>query len=176
MPTGSARRSIRMLEILDTKGKPVERATIRCVLETSTTLRDHDSVQPGIRLLVADRICGGRLHDDRQRDHQVDAMPRGPDDDTRFTASAASAWPMLDTTREAHAIDQPVYKVQIHPPGSQFATNGLPLVHLPYRNDDGGPGYGKDSRLRFTAPADGDYIVAPSRRAQALPARITPTA
>ena len=32
-------------------------------------------------------------------------------------------------------------------------------MHLPYRNDDGGPGYGKDSRLRFTAPADGDYIV-----------------
>jgi hypothetical protein len=28
-----------------------------------------------------------------------------------------------------------------------------------YRNDDGGPGYGKDSRLHFTAPADGDYIV-----------------
>ena len=35
----------------------------------------------------------------------------------------------------------------------------MPLVHLPYRNDDGGPGYGKDSRLRFTAPADGEYIV-----------------
>src|SRR5262249_38265435 len=30
-----------LLEILDTNGKPVERATIRCVLETSTTLRDH---------------------------------------------------------------------------------------------------------------------------------------
>src|SRR5580704_958388 len=40
-----------LLEIFDTRGKPVERATIRCVLETSTTLRDHDSVQPGIRLL-----------------------------------------------------------------------------------------------------------------------------
>jgi hypothetical protein len=28
-----------------------------------------------------------------------------------------------------------------------------------YRNDDGGPGYGKDSLLHFTAPADGEYIV-----------------
>jgi len=66
---------------------------------------------------------------------------------------------MFDTTSEAHANDSPVYKVQIYPPGSQFASNGLPVVHLSYRNDDGGPGYGKDSRLRFTAPADGEYIV-----------------
>src|SRR5438034_8412214 len=46
---------------------------------------------------------------------------------------------MLDTTAEAHANDSPVYKVQIYPPGTQFTSNGLPLVHLPYRNDDGGP-------------------------------------
>ena len=46
-----------------------------------------------------------------------------------------------------------------YPPGTQFASNGLPLVRLPYRNDDGGPGFGKDSRLRFTAPADGDYVI-----------------
>jgi hypothetical protein len=26
------------------------------------------------------------------------------------------------------------------------------------RNDDGGPGFGKDSKLDFTAPADGEYI------------------
>ena len=32
------------------------------------------------------------------------------------------------------------------------------MVHLHYRNDDGGPGYGKDSVVHFTAPADGDYI------------------
>jgi hypothetical protein len=35
----------------------------------------------------------------------------------------------------------------------------LPLVRLYARNDDGGPGFGKDSRLEFTAPADGEYTV-----------------
>ncbi len=30
---------------------------------------------------------------------------------------------------------------------------------LYWRNDDGGPGFGKDSRLVFDAPADGDYQV-----------------
>src|SRR5262249_27924995 len=57
----------------------------------------------------------------------------------------------------------PVYKVTIHPPGAKFSSNGLPVVTLYYRNDDAGPLYGpagqKDSRLHFTAPADGEYIV-----------------
>ncbi len=147
------------LEILDAKGKPVERATVRCILETSTTLSDRDSVSPGLRILspagfqVGDYMMVGR------EIIQVDAMPRGPDDDFRFVSFGGQRMGMLDTTPEAHAIDQPVYKVKIFPPGAQFAPNGLPVVHLPYRNDDGGPGYGKDSRLRFTAPADGEYIV-----------------
>jgi hypothetical protein len=63
------------------------------------------------------------------------------------------------TSGEAHHVDRPVYKVEMHPPGSNFAPNGLPLVRLFARNDDGGPGYGKDSRLEFTAPADGEYTV-----------------
>jgi hypothetical protein len=86
-------------------------------------------------------------------------MPRGPDDDARFAAFNGQRLGMLDTTPEAHAIDQPFYKIQVHPPGTHFAPNGLPVVHLAYRNDDGGPGYGKDSRLRFTAPADGEYTL-----------------
>jgi hypothetical protein len=148
-----------LLEVVDAKGKPVERATIRCLLETSTTLRDHDSAQPGIRLLgvtgfaVNDYVMIG------SEIMQLDAMPRGPDDDTRFKAFGGQRLAMLDTTSEGHANDSTAYKVQIYPPGTQFASNGLPLIHLGYRNDDGGPGYGKDSRLRFTAPADGDYIV-----------------
>jgi len=56
-------------------------------------------------------------------------------------------------------MDTPAYKVQILPPGSTAPANGVPLVRLMYRNDDGGPGLGKDSRLHFTAPADGDYLV-----------------
>ena len=52
-----------------------------------------------------------------------------------------------------------MYKVAIHPPGTTFPPNGLPVVTLFYRNDDGGPGYGKDSRLVFDPPADGEYQV-----------------
>jgi hypothetical protein len=52
-----------------------------------------------------------------------------------------------------------MYKVAIHPPGTAFPPNGLPVVTVFWRNDDGGPGFGKDSRLVFDPPADGAYAV-----------------
>jgi hypothetical protein len=66
---------------------------------------------------------------------------------------------LFGTSGEAHHSDRSVYKVSIHEAGSQFTPNGLPLVRLYARNDDGGPGFGKDSRLDFTAPADGEYTL-----------------
>ena len=60
-----------LLEVLDANGKPVERATIRAVLETSTTLRDHDSAGSGIRLNFGHRIRGGRSGDGGRRDPAI---------------------------------------------------------------------------------------------------------
>jgi hypothetical protein len=148
-----------LLEILDSKGVPVERATVRCVLETSTTLTDHDSSGRGIRITSPTGLAVGDFLMIGAEIIQVEAMPRGPDDDFVFTGFGGQRLAYLDTTPEAHAVDQAIYKVQIYPPAQQFAPNGLPVVHLTYRNDDGGPGYGKDSLLHFIAPADGDYIV-----------------
>jgi hypothetical protein len=148
-----------LIEVLDTNARPVERATIRCVLETSTTLRDHDSNSPGVRLNSVTGFEVGDLVMIGAEVLRLEAMPRGPDDDARFLAFGGQRLGMLDTTPEAHALDQPVYKIQVHPARAHFAPNGLPVVHLAYRNDDGGPAYGKDSQLRFAAPADGEYIL-----------------
>ena len=148
-----------MLEILDAKGNPVERATVRCELATTVTLNDPSSSGSGIRISSWTGMAVGDVLMVGSELIQVRAMPRGPDDDIRFESFEDQRLGLLDTTPEAHSIDTPVYKVQIYPPGKTFVGNGLPLVHLPYRNDDGGPGYGKDSRLRFTAPADGEYVV-----------------
>jgi hypothetical protein len=52
-----------------------------------------------------------------------------------------------------------MYKVEVHPPGATFPPNGMPVFTLFYRNDDGGPGYGKDARLFFDPPEDGVYQV-----------------
>jgi hypothetical protein len=146
-----------MLEVLDAKGQPIERAVLRPVWETITTLRDHDSASRGIRinawngLKVGDYVLlGSELIRVRQ-------MPPGPDDDMEFESFGNQRITYLDTSAEAHAIDSALYKVQVHPAGAQFSANGLPLTRLYYRNDDGGPGYGKDSLLHFEVPADGEY-------------------
>ncbi len=148
-----------LIEVLDAKGKPVERATVRCLIETNTVLRDHDSIQPGLRLQSPAGFAAGDYAMAGSEILQVEALPRTPDDDFRFVAFGGQRIAQFDTSSEAHAQDQAVYKVQIHPPGAKFASNGLPLVRLTYRNDDGGPGYGRDSRLRFTAPAEGEYVL-----------------
>lgn len=147
------------LEVLDAKGKPIETATVRAVTETFTALRDHDSASRGIRITswtgwsVGDYVLVGN------EIMRVEALPRGPDDDTVFDSFGGQRIAWLGTSSEMHFLDRPVYKIQIHPPGTKFTPNGLPLVHLFARNDDGGSGMGKDSKIDFVAPADGDYVV-----------------
>jgi hypothetical protein len=147
------------IEILDAQGKPVPRAVLRATARTFVTFRDHDSASSGIRietwseLAVNDYILIG---DELVR---IRALPRNPDDDCQFFSVAGQRTGYLGTTPTFHPQGEPMYKVSIHPPGTTFPPNGLPLVSLYYRNDDGGAGFGKDSRLVFDAPADGDYQV-----------------
>ena len=66
----------------------------------------------------------------------------------------------FDTNATAHALDEPAYIVEPHPPGAQLASNGLPVFPLFFANDDDADRrLGTDSRLLFTAPADGAYLV-----------------
>jgi hypothetical protein len=148
-----------LIEVLDANGQPIERATVRAVFETASALRDHDSNTRGIRLASFTGFQPGDFVMMGGEIVRIETLPPNPDSDYNMEAINGERLAWLDTTPEAHAMDSPVYKVQIAPPGTKFAPNGLPIAHLTYRNDDGGPGYGKDSRLHFTAPADGDYIV-----------------
>lgn len=147
------------VEVLNPDGKPIERATIRAVSETFTTLSERDSATSGIRIQNGNDLKPGDYVLIGNEIIRVDALPKGPDDDTVFERFGGQRLAYFDTSTEAHAVDKPVYKVQIHPSGAVFSANGLPLVHLYYQNDDGGPGWGKDSLVHFTAPADGDYLV-----------------
>ncbi|MEZ5400114.1 MAG: hypothetical protein R2729_10640 [Bryobacteraceae bacterium] len=147
-----------IIDVFDSKGKPVERGVARAVWETSLVLRDHDSVQRGLRLqgwnaletgdyiLAGNEIC------------RIAEVPDGPDEDTLVESFGGQRVSWFGTSGEAHGIDQPVYKVRMHPAGAAFSPNGLPQKRLYYSNDDGGPGYGKDSYLEFAAPADGSYF------------------
>jgi hypothetical protein len=147
------------IEVLDAAGKPVPRAVLRCTAKTFVTFRDHDSSKPGIRLeywneLAMDDLLyvGGDLM-------KIKALPRNPDDDCQFYQVDGKRVGFLDTTPTYHAQGTPMYRVEVHPPGSTFPPNGMPLFQLAYRNDDGGPAPGNDSSLTFDPPADGEYQV-----------------
>jgi hypothetical protein len=87
------------------------------------------------------------------------ALPRNPDDDCQFVQAGGKRVGFLGTTPSHHAMNTPMYKVELHPPGSTFPPNGLPVFEMMYRNDDGGDGFGTDSMLEFDPPADGAYQV-----------------
>ncbi len=145
------------IEVLTAAGKPIEVAAVRPVVETFTTLRDHDSVQPGIRITHWNNVYAGEYMMLGREIVRVAELPRGPDEDIRYEQLNGQRVTFFNTAAEAHAIDKAIYKVQVHPPGTQFAPNGLPVTRIYAQNDDGGPGFGKDSYLTFTAPADADY-------------------
>lgn len=147
------------VEVLDASGHSIERATVRPVVESSTTLSEQSSTSSSFRFNsrsgfgVGDWVMAG------SEIVRIRNIPDSPDADIGFDSFNGQRIAYFDTTTEAHAVDQPLYKVQIHPPGTKFTPNGLPLLHLYYQNDDGGPGYSKDSLVHFTAPADGDYQI-----------------
>ncbi len=148
-----------VIEVLDAKGNQIPRVLARCLLETQLTLNDRDSASRGFRILnwnginVDDYILAGNEL------LQVEVLPKGPDEDIFFKSFLGQRIAFEDTTPEAHATNSSVYKVSLHSSGTKLPPNGLPVVTIYYRNDDGGPMSGKDSKLNFTAPEDGEYIV-----------------
>ena len=160
-----------LIEVLDAQGRPIERATVQAVAVTHTTILEKDSSQASIRILSWNDLDVGDYFMVGAEITRVARLPRGPDEDilldsfppitgaTLNFAGKAERLPYFDTTREHHGLGKAAYKVEIHPPGKQFTSNGLPLVRLRYLNDDGGLGYLKDSRLQFTAPKDGEYLI-----------------
>jgi hypothetical protein len=148
-----------VIEVLDAQGNSIPRATVRCLNETVATLSDRDSRTPGIRFTSTsgfhekDYVMVGDELD------QIAYIADQPDEDVKLRAADGLRWALLGTSPDVHAVNTPIYRVEILPPGAEFPPNGLPVFHLTWRNDDGGPGYGADSRLNFVAPQDADYIL-----------------
>jgi hypothetical protein len=147
-----------VVEVLDGDGHAIPQATVRSVAQTTLTLNDRDSktrffrleslagLHPNDYLMMGDELV------------QIDFIPDQPDADIRVKGLGGERFALLNTSPEAHAQTDPVYKVRVFEPGREFPPNGMPVFHLNLRNDDGGPGYGSDSHLDFVVPRDGDYL------------------
>lgn len=148
------------IDVLDAKGAPVERLLLQATRDSYITFRGIDSRTIDARvknweemelnqyLYIQGEIC------------RIFRMPQGPDSGFNFYSIAGKRYCYFDTSPTTHALDEPCYIVEPHAPGTKLVPNGLPVFPLFYSNDDSGDRkLGSDSRLTFTAPADGDYLV-----------------
>ena len=138
-----------VIEVLDAQGNPIPRATVRCQNQTMTTLSDRDSRTTGIRLVSTSGLHEGdylMIGDELDR---IAVIPDQPDADIQTEGAGGLRIAFLGTSPDVHAVNTPAYRAEILPADAKFPPNGLPVFHLTWRNDDGGPGYGADSRLDF---------------------------
>jgi hypothetical protein len=148
------------IDLLRVDGAPIVRCLLRAMRDSEITFRPINSVQGGVRLenwremdlnqflYMSGEVC------------RLFRAPRGPDSEYDLYPANGSRRCYFDTSAVDHALNEPVYIVEPYAPGTHLADNGLPVFPVYYSNDDDGSRkLGRDSRLMFTAPADGDYLV-----------------
>jgi mono/diheme cytochrome c family protein len=149
------------VEVLDVDGQRIERVLLQAVRDSYFTFRGKNDSETGdFRVFNWQEM---RLNEYLYANGEVVKLwlyPRGPDSGFLVYPGQGSRWGYFDTTPLSHALGDPCYIVQPHPPGTKLIANGLPVFPLYYENDDDSHReLGKDSRLLFTAPADGQYLV-----------------
>ncbi len=148
------------LEVLHTDGRPVERLRLQALRNSAITFRPETSDDTGIRFENWEEMelndllwCGGEVM-------KLFRAPQGPDSDSVLYSAGGRRRGYFDTTPTAHYLDEPVYSVVALAPGEMPVPNGLPVFTLNYANEDAAlRDVGTDSRLHFTTPADGEYLV-----------------
>jgi WD40 repeat protein/mono/diheme cytochrome c family protein len=148
------------IEILHADGQPVERALLQAVRDSAITFRGIDSNSPDCRVDNWEEMELNEFLYLQGEVVKIFRMPQGPDSGFLFYTSSGKRRAFFDTSAASHALDEPCYVVEPHPPGSKLASTGLPIFKLFYANDDDGERkLGADSRLNFIAPTNGDYLV-----------------
>jgi WD40 repeat protein len=149
------------LEVLDGQGRRIPRVLLQAVRESYFTFRGKDDHETDdFRVFNWQEM---RINEYLYANGEVVKFwlyPRGPDSGFVVYPGQGNRYGHFDTTPLAHALNEPCYVVAPHPPGSKLVANGLPVFSLYYENDDDAHReLGKDSRLFFTVPADGEYLV-----------------
>lgn len=149
------------IEVRDQNGQPVLRALLQAVRDSWINFRPIDSLSADVRLEFWEEMDLNQYVYMNGEVCRTFRAPRGPDSGYAFYTSEGKRKNYFDTSAAAHAKDEPVYIVEPFAPTARIVENGLPVFPLYFTNDDDGDRkLGKDSRLTFTAPNDGDYVIA----------------
>jgi hypothetical protein len=148
------------LEVLHADGKPVERVMLQAVRNSAITFRSISSDTPDCRVENWEEMA---LNEYLYMNGEVVRLfraPQGPDSGFLFYTLNGKRRCYFDTSGTAHALDEPCYIVEAHKPGTKLVPNGLPAFNVFYANDDDSDRkLGPDSRIHFTTPQDGAYLV-----------------
>jgi hypothetical protein len=161
--TAAAQRGSPMdtkIEVLYPDGKPVQRLALQAVRDSNVTFRSIDSEARDCRLVNWEEM---ELNQYLYMNGEVVRLweaPSGPDSAFGFYSWIEQRRCYFDTSPAAHALDEPCYIVEPRSPGERLVPNGLPVFPIYYANDDDSERkLGTDSKLYFTAPADGTYLI-----------------
>lgn len=150
-----------VIEVLDAAGKPIERVLLQAVRDSNVTFRGIDSITRDCRLVNWEEMQLNQYLYINGEVVRLFRAPRGPDSGFLFyEGDGGKRLLYYDTTATVHAVETPAFIVEPHPPGAKLISTGLPVFPIYYTNDDDAQRrIGSDSRLTFTAPADGEYLV-----------------
>ncbi len=149
------------LEVLTAEGQPVEQVVLQAVRDSWFTFRGKDSdTSDDFRLQNWREMELNEFFYANGEVVRLWLYPRGPDSGFKVYPGEGRRHTFFGTTALSHALNEPGYIVVPHPAGSRPVPNGLPVFRLNYENDDDPTREaGADSRLLFTAPKTGDYLV-----------------
>src|SRR6266850_2996029 len=148
------------IEILYPDRKPVERLLLQAIRDSHITFKNIDSNTDDLRVENWQEMELNQFMYLQGEVCKIFRMPQGPASGFQFYNIQGKRRDYFDTSAIAHALDEPCYIVEPHPPGTKLVANGLPLFPVYYANDDDAERkLGADSRLLFNVPADGSYFV-----------------
>lgn len=150
-----------LVDVMTADGQPVLQAQLQAVRDSYFTFRGKDSdTSDDFRVFNWQEM---ELNEYLYADGEVVKLwlyPRGPDSGFKVYPGFGPRQTYFSTTPTTHPLQGPAFIVIPHPPEAQLKDTGLPVFPVYYENDDDPMRqWGRDSRLIFVPPADGDYLV-----------------